>query len=58
MGADIDPKGDYGLNVLHCAIWNGQFEVMKTPVERGAHTDAKDNQGIDCLAHCHMEWAP
>jgi ankyrin repeat protein len=48
-GAGVDDRGRYGLTALHYAVRGGKLPLIKLLVERGAHVDALDDDGLTPL---------
>jgi ankyrin repeat protein len=50
-GASVDDRGRYGLTALHYAVRGGKLPLIKLLIERGAHVNALDENGLTPLLH-------
>ena len=50
-GASPEDRGRYGLTALHYAVRGGKLPLIKLLLERGAHADALDENGLTPLLH-------
>jgi ankyrin repeat protein/truncated hemoglobin YjbI len=50
-GASLDDRGRYGLTALHYAVRGGKLPLIRLLLERGAATNALDEQGLTPLVH-------
>ncbi|HVX16370.1 MAG TPA: ankyrin repeat domain-containing protein [Pirellulales bacterium] len=50
-GASLEDRGRYGLTALHYAVRGGKLPLIKLLLERGAHVNALDEDGLTPLLH-------